>query len=136
MNSEQAAIFGSIATWIGALGTIGAFVVAFIQIHIERSARKERHAKETNLSEKEQALKISAWIEHDKLIISNSSHHPIHNFNIKFNDGNSLSKTTIPPGKTEVEAPANSKITLIEFTDNHLGLKWAREPGKPLHQVK
>lgn len=138
MTSEHAAIFGDIATWLTAIGTVGALIIAFKQIHTERHERKKRQKYEDKLLEQEQARHISAWIDTSRnLVISNTSSHPIHNICIKFSSFPEINKHTIGPGEhTErlPRSPANISITDFTFTDTH-GAKWRKIPSKKLDKI-
>lgn len=134
MNTD---LWGDIATWTGAIGTVGAFTVAFVQIKIERKARKERYKKEQDLSEKDQASKVSAWVEGDgKIIFSNSSSHPIYNLRVYLTDGTLREERVLGPGTKHISSvkDKSSHVSKIEFTDSQSATKWVHEAGKPLRK--
>src|SRR5699024_2893033 len=69
---------GDAATWVGAIGTLAAFVVAFWQIRRERHHRLTEQLRQRRLAHREHADRVSAWITGGDLVISNMSEHPIH----------------------------------------------------------
>lgn len=139
MNSETITILGDLATWISALGTIGAFIVAFKQIHTERHERKRRETKEQLQAEQEQARHISAWIDASRqVVISNTSSHPVHSVTIALSNAEIIKKHTIEPGKTVVPLTKNDHDAVISdftFLDTHSNTLWRKVPGKPLEKA-
>lgn len=124
------------ASWVGALATFGAFLAAFIQIRQERTERKKREVHEKMLSDREQALKVSAWAEGGKVFVANSSEHPVHEVKVVLKKGEIFEQTIVPPGRMEVgSVSGRDAVVLVEFTDNKLGIRWRREPGKQLKEV-
>lgn len=138
MTSNEIVILGDLATWIGAFGTLGAFVVGFKQIHTERHERKKRQQREDVHAEQEQARQISGWVEANKLIVNNSSAHPIHHVTIEMASGEKYEKHTVPPGKTEIPlttGAANEYVQDFVFTDTKTHTQWRKIPGKPLEKL-
>lgn len=132
-------ILGDVATWLSAVGTLGAFAIGFRQIHTERHERKKRETKEWLQEERSQAQKLSAWIdETGSLAISNSSPHPVHHVVVELSDGQKIEKHTVAPGTavTPLENPGNApSITDFIFTDTHTHARWRKVPGKPLEKA-
>ncbi|MFV0485338.1 MAG: hypothetical protein ACK5MU_03910 [Candidatus Saccharimonadales bacterium] len=133
MNTD---LWGDVATWAGAVGTVGAFVAAFVQIKVERSARKDREKKETDLSEKAQASKVSSWVEDGKIVFSNSSNHPIYDLRVYLTDGSMHEERVMGPGTKRISDAKESgaHVSKIEFTDNQSATKWVREASKALRK--
>lgn len=131
-------ILGDIATWVSAIGTLGAFIVGFKQIHTERHARKKREAHEVTTAEREQAKDISAWVDGKNVIVSNSSSHPVHNITIELAHGETIERHTIAPGTTTLhpKKPVQEmQIADFTFTDTKNHIKWQKVPGKPLQKI-
>ncbi|MBM7367651.1 hypothetical protein [Gordonia hydrophobica] len=121
---------GDWATWVGSIGTIGAFVVAFWQIHRERSARKTKEKLETWMRRREHVDRVSAWIHDAALHVNNDSGHPIHDVVVKGGDREIWTATQLPPGTHRdetVDGPGHGTVHL-EFTDVR-GDRWSRVPG-------
>ena len=121
---------GDWATWVGSIGTIGAFAVAFWQIHRERSARKTRDKHEMWMRRREHVDRVSAWIHDAVLHVNNDSGHPIHEVLLKAGDREIRNWTQIPPGthRDETVDGIEHGTVLVEFTDIR-GDRWRREPG-------
>lgn len=131
------------ASWIGAIGTAGATLIATITLALE--ARWRRSDKR-----KEQAARITAWIAanqnsnqktEDVIRISNQSPSPVYHcvaaFVINEQNGQHYPDdyrrklTTLPPGEWQLAAPKGwrgmsaSPGVEIAFTDAH-GVHWIR----------
>lgn len=131
-------MLGDVATWVSALGTIGAFIVAFKQIHTERHERKKRETREQIAAEREQARAISAWVDANTVVVANSSPHPIHHVVIELAHGEKISRHIIAPGQTTIRLKnthQDMKITDFTFTDTQNHLRWQKVPGKPLQKI-
>jgi hypothetical protein len=76
--------FGDLPTWLAAIGTICAFVVAFRQIADERAARKSADKQAAGQARRSQAECVSAWHEDnpeapwDWLVLLNRSNEPVY----------------------------------------------------------
>lgn len=131
------------ASWIGAIGTAGATLIATITLALE--ARWRRSDKR-----KEQAARITAWIAanqnsnqktEDVIRISNQSPSPVYHcvaaFVINEHDGRHSQAhyrrmvTALPPGEWQLVAPKGwggmhyRSGVEIAFTDAH-GVHWIR----------
>ena len=126
-------IMGDIATWVGSIGTVAAFAVAFVQIRRERTERHKRELREWLAAKREHADRVSAWVAGEVLTVSNQSHHLIHDVEIGFDDGSTLTLGHIEPGTTTRPAPGRhgtSAVATLRFTDPR-GDRWLRESGGP-----
>lgn len=54
--------WGDVATWVTGLATIALFVIGFLQIRIERDARRRRELEAERAGRREQAERISCWV--------------------------------------------------------------------------
>lgn len=129
-------ILGDIATWVTAVGTIGAFAVAFKQIHTERHERKKRQSDDAESKKREHAEHLSTWIEGGELHLSNSSHHPMHEVEIVLASGDKYQQKVIAPGRSTVKIgkTTDDHVTGIEFTDLH-GERWVKRHGEKLRHL-
>jgi len=126
-------IMGDIATWVGSIGTIAAFAVAFVQIRRERVERHKRELREWLAAKREHADRVSAWVAGETLTVSNQSHHLIHDVELRFDDGSTLTLDHVEPGKTALPAPGKHEtraVAALRFTDAR-GDRWLREAGGP-----
>ena len=139
------------ASWIGAIGTAGATLIATITLALE--ARWRRSDKR-----KEQAAHITAWVltnqksgqkTEDIIRISNQSFSPMYrcvaNFVINEQDGRYFQAdyrrivTALPPGEWQLAAPKGWRGMCsrpgveIAFTDAH-GVHWLRNAVGQLHE--
>lgn len=123
---------GDIATWVGSLGTIAAFIIAFAQIHRERVERQRREWREWMTAKRMHADHISAWIAEETIIVTNQSHHPIHAVTVSYGDGLTAEFEHIPPGRTTTSAPGaeSGAAATVEFVDVR-GDAWIRAAGHP-----
>lgn len=138
MSTDAIILLGDLATWLTAIGTLGAFSIGFHQIRNERHERKQRQIRETDREDKAQAAKVSAWIEQGKIILSNSSFHAVHNVNITLEDGDIIQRHTLAPGKVTLPyaRPLDTDhIADFVFTDTLSHTTWRRIPGTPLRKV-
>lgn len=120
---------GDWATWVGSIGTIGAFAVAFWQIHRERTARRTRDRHETWMRRREHVDRVSAWIHDGLLHVNNNSGHPIHDVLVNDGEQDVMRWKQIPPGTHRDEAVGHDGGTVnLEFTDIR-GDRWSRTPG-------
>ncbi|ALG84590.1 hypothetical protein [Gordonia phthalatica] len=121
---------GDWATWVGSIGTIGAFAVAFWQIHRERTARRTRDKHERWMRRREHVDRVSAWIHDSVLHINNDSGHPIHEVLVSDGDRELMNWTQIPPGthRDETIDEVDHGTVHLEFTDIR-GDRWSRAPG-------
>ncbi|WP_026917717.1 hypothetical protein [Gordonia shandongensis] len=119
---------GDWATWVGSIGTIGAFAVAFIQIHRERSHRQARELREAWTRRREHVDRVSAWIADGTVHVNNGSGHPI--AHVRVHDGDTAIGTWehLPPGLHRDSAESDSGAVHLEFTDVR-GDRWSRMPG-------
>lgn len=151
--------YGDFATWVGSVGTIAAFAVAFVQIHRERSFRKRRELTEWMLAKREHADRVTAWTSAQTVSIANHSHHLIHDVELILDDGQTLSFEHLEPGTTHLPlestdalpttatpeapdagAPATTNaaphparpVSMLHFTDPR-GDRWLRAAGKRPH---
>src|SRR5699024_4428734 len=126
---------GDLATWLGSIGTIGAFVVAFWQIRRERVERQRREQREWWARLREHADQITAWVAKNTLTISNSSHHLVHDVDVEFGMGSEVHLEHIEPGtiRQELETPhASGAVAGLRFTDAR-GQRWHRQGGQRPH---
>src|SRR5699024_3643099 len=122
---------GDLATWIGSLGTIGAFIVAFWQIRRERVERHRRDRRERWERLREHADHVTAWVADGHVTIANGSRHPVHDVCITLQDGKQRSLRFVAPGSTRepIEAAiASGPVPYLRFTDPR-GHRWQRELG-------
>lgn len=136
MNNINMVMLGDIATWVTAVGTIGAFIVAFKQIHTERHERKKRQNDDAESKKRAHAEQLSAWIDGGELHISNSSHHPMHDVEIVLAGGDKYQQKVIAPGlsKAKVSKVADDHVVSAEFTDIH-GERWVKRHGEKLRHL-
>jgi|GEM_PF-2910182 len=136
---------GDAATWVGAIGTLAAFVVAFWQIRRERHHRLAEQLRQRRLAHREHADRVSAWITGGDLVISNMSEHPIHDVEAVLEsarstghgvdeqiDRRTLTAPFAAPGETRIPAPHPPYVTVLPaltFTDAR-GDRWHRAPGE------
>lgn len=126
---------GDWATWVGSLGTIGAFIVAFWQIRRERVERQKREHREWWERRRVHADRISAWATSGQVQVHNASGHPIHDVVVICGNGSVHRLDLVPPGELErAEPDLVAGPVVIEFTDQR-GERWRREPGHPPHLV-
>ena len=139
------------ASWIGAIGTAGATLIATITLALETWWRRSDKRKE-------QAASIAAWILTDQksdpkteyiIRISNQSFSPVYRcvatFVIKEQDGRHFPAdyrrivTALPPGEWHLAAPKGWRGMCarpgveIAFTDAH-GVHWIRNAVGQLHE--
>ncbi len=139
------------ASWIGAMGTAGATLIATITLALEAWWRR-------NDKRKEQAAHITAWVltnqksdqkTEDIIRISNQSFSPVYRcvatFVINEQDGRHFQAdhrrivTTLPPGEWQLVAPKGWRRMSarpgveIAFTDAH-GVHWMRNAVGQLHE--
>lgn len=161
MNNPPSTIWeviSSIGTLIAAIGTIGAFIVAFIQISIERKARLKKEQQERNIKHRAQAELISSWISNEDLTkanisIMNNSHAPVYHLIVNIvSDGSSkgAGKKTmedyrakvrvIPPGISETKVSvfyhgmSYQSAIEVAFTDS-FGNHWVRDGCGKLDEI-
>lgn len=160
MVQLSAEVWGDVASWISAIGTAGALLIAMLLLRIES---KERLAQRESMK-RNVARKISGWCEvnndHAVLWIQNLSDEPVYyvvgyigkqwtNLEDLPDDDNEYIETvygTVPPGTKldyRIEDVKYFKRGLfpdipevaIEFTDAN-GLHWRRlSNGKLIHLV-
>ena len=123
-------LLGDLATWVGSVGTVAAFVVAFLQIRRERVERKRRDMREWFDAKRAHADKVSGWRTRDHVVVSNQSHHPIYDVALTLPDGTVLNLDHVAPGKTDLPAQSGEagRLTRLEFTDSR-GDRWSQRPG-------
>lgn len=139
------------ASWIGAIGTAGATLIATITLALEAWWRRSDKRKE-------QAARITAWIltnqrsdqkTGDTIRISNQSFSPVYRcvatFVINEQDGRHFQAdyrrivTALPPGEWQLAAPKGWRGMCarpgveIAFTDAH-GVHWLRNAVGQLHE--
>lgn len=133
MNNIDMVMLGDIATWVTAIGTIGAFAVAFKQIHTERHERKKRQHEEGEAKKRAHAEQLSAWVEKGEIHLSNSSHHPMHEVKVTLADGGEYAQKVIVPGRSTIKltGATNGHVASIAFTDTH-GERWIKRHGEGL----
>ncbi|MCW4457098.1 hypothetical protein [Microbacterium sp. MPKO10] len=121
---------GDIATWVGSIGTIAAFIVAFMQIHRERSERHRREHREWIAHKRVHADNVSAWVANGQLRISNESRHPIHDVDVTMPPADAVHVDHVLPGghRQPASGMADGPAAVLEFTDVR-GDRWAREAG-------
>lgn len=128
---------GDLATWIGSLGTIGAFIVAFWQIRRERVERHRRDRRERWERLREHADHVTAWVADGHVTIANSSRHPVFDVCIRWHDGQQRVFDFVAPGTTHDRvdaAVASGAVPYLDFTDPR-GHRWQRELGKTPRMV-
>lgn len=134
MNDVDTVLLGDIATWVTAVGTLGAFYVGFRQIHRERRERKKRTYEEDVAKKKAHAEQLSAWVADAELHLSNSSHHPMHEAVIQLANGHTQELKVVAPGRSVVKiSPENaeSHVLSVQFTDTH-GQRWVKKHAEKL----
>lgn len=139
------------ASWIGAVGTAGATLIATITLTLEAWWRR-------NDKRKEQAARITAWVltnqksdqkNEDIIRVSNQSFSPVYRcvatFVINEQDGHHFQAnyrrivTTLPPGEWQLVAPKGWRGMSarpgveIAFTDAH-GVHWIRNAAGQLRE--
>lgn len=139
------------ASWIGAIGTAGATLIATITLALEAWWRRSDKRKE-------QAARITAWVltnqrsdqkTGDTIRISNQSFSPVYRcvaiFVINEQDGRHFQAdyrrivTALPPGEWQLAAPKGWRGMCarpgveIAFTDAH-GVHWLRNAVGQLHE--
>lgn len=121
---------GDWATWVGSIGTIGAFAVAFWQIHRERTARRTKEKRESWMRRREHVDRVSAWIHDGVLHINNDSGHPIHDVVVNDGEDDVMGCEQIPPGTHRDEEVAKDRTgpVHLEFSDIR-GDRWRRRAG-------
>lgn len=160
IHELDTAIMGDLATWVTAFGTLGAFLVGFLQIRKERHLRRRREAQEDIKRERAQAEQVSAWVvKHPqtntaKVFVSNQSGHPVHKMILsvvdlhggKNADGrkepeNHRAKIgTIPPGVSSVELVLDMQskkyhpAVEFAFTDQH-GKNWMKRCSARIQEI-
>ncbi|MGB3603927.1 hypothetical protein [Gordonia sp. (in: high G+C Gram-positive bacteria)] len=120
---------GDWATWVGSLGTLGAFTVAFWQIHRERSARKTREAYEAQARRREHVDRVSVWVHDGNVHVNNGSGHSLHG--VRVHDGkNTIAEWShLPPGlHSRGPTDVAEGTPHVVFTDVR-GDRWSRAPG-------
>ncbi|MGB6247375.1 hypothetical protein [Gordonia sp. (in: high G+C Gram-positive bacteria)] len=135
--------FGDWATWVGSLGTIGAFAVAFLQIHKERTERKRRDLRESWERRREHVDRVSAWAHDGRIHVNNESGHPLHQVRISSHgraagpgephadagDEDITSWDHLPPGLHSSTTGWSDGGVHLVFTDSR-GDRWSRAPGE------
>ena len=141
------------ASWIGAIGTAGATLIATITLALEAWWRRSDKRKE-------QAVRITAWVltnqksdqkTEDIIRISNQSFSPAYRcvatFVINEQDGRHFPQeyrriiTAIPPGEWQLAAPKGWRGIFarpgveIAFTDAH-GVHWIRNAAGKLRKSR
>lgn len=122
---------GDLATWIGSLGTIGAFIVAFWQIRRERVERHKRDRRERWERLREHADHVTAWVADEQLTVANGSRHLVHEVRITLPDGGQRAFDYIEPGtsRAELDTPVrHGAVSDLCFTDAR-GHRWQRIGG-------
>ena len=139
------------ASWIGAIGTAGATLIAATTLILETWWRRSDKTKE-------QAARITAWVltsqksdqkTDDVIRISNQSFSPVYRcvatFVINEQDGRHFQAdyrrivTALPPGEWQLVAPKGWRGMCarpgveIAFTDTH-GVHWIRNAVGQLHE--
>lgn len=136
---------GDVATWVAGIATVLTFIVAFIQIFIERNIRK-------NKENKEQAEHITAYISKEKdykaeIVVSNLSPEPVYEFivHIVAFQGAGMKRnvallSVVPPGKSYITTEANyhgmsfHPSVEIAFRDIN-GRNWLRSGRGELQEI-
>lgn len=119
---------GDLATWIGAIGTLAAFLVAFIQIRTERHHRKHFALHEWLTKKREHADHVTAWVAAGKLVIENGSRHLIHDVKVVLDDEFRIAIDHVEPGRTVRDLDDRERthpVDSIAFTDAR-GDEWVR----------
>lgn len=119
---------GDIPTWIGAIGTLAAFIVAFMQIRTERNHRKRFELHDWLAAKREHADQVTAWIGGGKLIIANGSNHLIHDVEVVLSDDHRIEINHVEPGRHVhdlAEDDLTRPVDSIAFTDAR-GDEWVR----------
>ncbi|WP_454926151.1 hypothetical protein [Actinomyces oris] len=139
------------ASWIGAIGTAGATLIATITLALEAWWRRSDKRKE-------QAVRITVWVltnqksdqkTDDVIRISNQSFSPVYRFvvTVVINEQNGSHYpawyrrifTALPPGEWQLTAPKGWRRMSarpgveIAFTDAH-GVHWLRNAVGHLHE--
>lgn len=120
---------GDWATWVGSLGTLGAFTVAFWQIHRERTARQARDLREAWMRRREHVDRVSGWVQEGEVHVNNGSGHPLHTVRVHDGDRTLAQWPHLPPGlhRHQLTDPQEC-VAHMEFTDVR-GDRWSRAPG-------
>ncbi|HJC27968.1 MAG TPA: hypothetical protein H9759_01075 [Candidatus Dietzia intestinipullorum] len=138
--------YGDLATWIGSIGTVAAFAVAYYQIHQERRHRLAREFRDRLAARREHADKVSAWVSGSQVVVANRSGHPIHDVDIALGtiapggggeDTASTHLVVVPPGEHAVDldrSDAAPHVVRVAFTDSRAD-RWSREAGKHPERV-
>jgi len=120
---------GDLATWVTGVTSILLFIIAFWQIQLERSARRNAESERLIVERRYQAERIAAWIETEFIgesnqlmcvAVSNQSLQPIYNVVVQgillSNDGTPVADpfpenrsqiAVAPPGKGYATFPFN-----------------------------
>lgn len=124
-------ILGDIATWVGSIGTIAAFVVAFIQIRRERTERHKRERREWIAQKRVHVDRVSAWVRDGVLQVANASRHPVHDLEAVLPSGERISIAHVLPGDhtQPVAGEGDGPVADLTFTDVR-GDRWRRAAGE------
>lgn len=120
---------GDIATWIGSIGTLGAFIAAFLQIRTERKHRRRFEFHTWLARRREHADRVTAWTAGARLLISNDSRHLVHDVEVVLDSGRRINLDHAEPGRTthELEGDVGTlPVVSLTFTDAH-GNRWVRQ---------
>lgn len=119
---------GDIPTWLGAIGTIAAFLVAFMQIRTERHHRRRFAMHEWLANRRDHADRVTAWVAGDTLVIANESGHLVHAVAIELDSGQRLDLDHVEPGRTTRDfddGGVTRPVASLTFTDAR-GNRWVR----------
>lgn len=127
----DAVLLGDIATWVGSVGTVAAFLVAFVQIRRERVERHRRERHDRLAEKRAHADRVSAWCVNGELHLVNDARHPAHAATVTFTDGTSISFDHILPGETvtPVAGAPDGPVASLTFSDTR-GARWQRKIGR------
>lgn len=127
----DATLLGDIATWVGSIGTVAAFFVAFIQIRRERVERHKREHSDRLTEKRAHADRVTAWCVEGALHLVNDARHPVHDVSVTFPDGTSRAFDHVLPGDTVVSVPdaADGPVASMTFSDTR-GARWRRDAGR------
>lgn len=137
MGDINMVLLGDVATWVTAVGTLGAFYVGFRQIHTERRERKKRTQEEGEAKKRAHAEQLSAWVAEADLHLSNSSHHPMHEVEIHMVNGHEYALKVVAPGVSAVKISpedGKSQVASVQFTDTH-GQRWVKKHAEKLTKL-
>ena len=151
---------GDVATWLTGIATVGALILAFNQIESERAIRREAQKQTIEDRTREQAAKVTAWIEgeHENaghVAVSNSSNGSVYRIIVSVVG---LSKKSVKPNAVPLDryfldmlppgirflsrenvsfASSNFEVPLtveIAFIDS-AGRNWIRRANGKLQQL-